>query len=115
MTEIIMLVCSLPAQFENHPDKSPNEVVQMLKLGRRRNEVSPEKILAYLKENTHLLELWLRWSEDKRWSLSWYFTKREPNWVLGKVPNGPELVFNDPIQACSCYVEIELDYILSRQ
>ena len=45
MTDIIGLVCTLPAQFKNYPNKTPKEVVRILKLGRHRNEVSPEKIL----------------------------------------------------------------------
>ena len=114
MSDIVELVCTLPAQYHRHRDKSPRQVVQMLNLARHRSEVNQEKISAYIRENEHLLELWLRWSENKRWSPSWYFKRREPNWLVGKFPGGPELTFDDPIEACSRFVEIELDDILSR-
>ena len=113
MTEVVALVCTLPAQYKKHPNKSPKDVVRMLKLKQHRSEVSAERIYAFLKENTHLLEIWSHWSDDKRWSPSWYFAKREPNWVVGKFPGGPELIFDDPVQACTRFVEIELDDILS--
>ncbi len=113
MTDITALVCTLPAQYKKHPNRSPKDVARILKLKQHRSKVSAEKIFAYLNENKNLLELWSHWSEDKRWSPSWYFTKRGTIWVVGKLPDGTEFHFDDPVQACARYVEIELDEIVS--
>lgn len=114
MTDIITLVCTLPTQYQKHPHKSPKQIARLLKLKQRRGEVDPRKISAYLTENPHLLDEWLRWSEDKRWSPAWYLSKSAANWVLAYYPDGPEHVYKDPIQACTKFVEAELDDIVSR-
>lgn len=114
MPDVIALVCALPAQYRNHSDKSPKDVARMLNLKEHRREVDPEKISAYLSENPYLLEEWLRWSRDKRWSPSWYLVRRASNWIVARHPDGPEYVYKDAIQACTKFVEIELDDILSR-
>jgi hypothetical protein len=115
MTHIIELVCTLPIHFRTSRIKTPKQVVRKLKLRQHRSEVNLEKIIAYLAENTDLLELWLRWSEDKRWSPAWYFTERKPNWLVGFYPDGPEFIFSEPIEACAVFVEKELDVALSWQ
>ena len=113
MTEVVALVCTLPIRHKKYPHKSITDVVRMLNLDKHRSEVNSERIVSYLKENRHLLEIWSRWSEDKRSSPSWYFAKSGQTWVVGKFPGGPEFVFEDPVQACARFVEMELDELLA--
>jgi len=85
----------------------------MLEIKKNKDEVTPEKILSYLSDNTHLIATWLEWSADKRWTPAWYFTDHGDGWVVGYYPNGPEFAFEDSVHACAHFVEMEFNEVVS--
>src|SRR5262245_10557005 len=69
-----------------------------------RREVTPELIEAELRQSPDLIDCWLDWSSDKRWSPAWFFGER-PNsrWVVGYHHDEPskrsELAYADRFAA----------------
>jgi hypothetical protein len=107
-------ICTLPNVFTATRHKSLLTVAKHLNLKQCRKLVDHNQINSYLIENPELIEVWLNWSEDKRYTPAWWFGPRGAIWIVGNYPDGPEFVFKDRVEACCKFIEIEVDLLLSR-
>lgn len=65
-------------------------------------------IFSYIAEHPELIEHWLRWSENKRVSSGWYFTRRSEGYSVGCRPNGKILNIVHPEVACAEFIVHEI-------
>ena len=76
-------------------------------------QIHAEDIKEILKKHPHLIDEWLRWSDDNRSSTKWYFTKGEDGkCFVGYWPDGKEfeeINTSDEFYACSIFIKNKIE------
>jgi hypothetical protein len=67
---------------------------------------------SYISLHPEIVELWLRWSENKRVSSGWYFNRVSNEYVVNFYPNGETLSFSHPEIACAEFIVREVQSYL---
>jgi hypothetical protein len=67
--------------------------------------------MSFLAERPDVLEGWLQWSEDKRTSSGWYFSREDEGFIVGHLPDGPISRFPSMLEACAEFVLREAESI----
>jgi hypothetical protein len=66
-----------------------------------------------LRQHPEMINGWLRWVEDKRWSPAWYFTADDDHYVVGYFSTDKSEckseIFEDRYQACAAFIIHELE------
>jgi hypothetical protein len=74
-----------------------------------------------LRHRPEVVDGWLRWSEDKRWSPAWYFSiADDDSCVVGYYSTDEtrqtKTIFDNPFNACAAFIIHELeDYRLLQE
>jgi hypothetical protein len=114
MSNIIEIACKLPIHISSR-NVSPKEYIRSEHLHKYRNEITYDNIYSYLLGNPLLVDDWLSWSQDKRYSSAWYFVPRGQTWVIAHSQNGNEESFVDRTKACAKFIQVELEDLMSRK
>jgi hypothetical protein len=94
-------LCRVPAEFRLG-GKSARQLVRAS--GVEPASLSADSVISVLRANPHLVEDWLRWSEDQRCTPSYYFLEERGTYVVGLVPGKERTVFSDRITACADFI-----------
>ncbi len=66
-----------------------------------------------LRQRPDIVDGWLRWSEDKRWSPAWYFYEVDGHCIVGYFSDDDSECrsskFEDRYQACAAFIIHELE------
>ena len=111
MTADIPSICTLVGNFRS----GGGSVAQLLSSAGVVDEPSlppRSEFASYLSSRPELVESWLRWSQDKRVSSGWYFSPAPNGFVVGYYPNGPEMPFQDKVEACAEFVRREAGQVV---
>ena len=98
-------ICTLPNRFRGG-QKSPRVLIKESGIDARK--LSADALVAVLKSRPELVLEWLRWSEDKRSSPSYYFTAEGSRYVVGHYPGDERVEFDDPVDACADFIVKEV-------
>jgi hypothetical protein len=98
-------VCHLPVMFRGG-NKSFVQLVS--ESGVSKGNLTTEALVPFLKENSSLIEDWLRWSEDKRASSGWFFRQEDGGYIVGEYPNGERLAFQTAAAGCAAFIVKEV-------
>lgn len=75
--------------------------------------MNPAELERELRQRPEIVEGWLRWAEDKRWSPAWYFTADDGHCVVGYFSTDDSecksAIFEDRYQACAAFIIHELE------
>src|SRR5882724_7953864 len=105
-------ICNLPIEFRRG-SKSPIRIIRESGYCEAPNELTIDAVHAFLRDNDHLIQAWLEWSQDKRVSSGWYLVCKNGEYTVGRLPDGPQLRFNDDREACAEFVVREVAAIVS--
>ena len=108
---IVECICRLPADFYGG-SKSMTQLIIESGIEKRSSVLTIPNISAYISNHLELVELWLRWSANKRASSGWYFTHQSNEYVVSFYPKGEALSFSQPELACAEYVVREVQSLI---
>jgi len=77
------------------------------------DELAVTTVAAYLAAHSELVEHWLRWSENKRVSSGWFFTRAPASYEVGFRPKGEVFHVTQPELACAEFVTREVQAMLT--
>jgi hypothetical protein len=107
-------ICDMPVAFRRG-SKSPIQLLEESGYFEMPNELTIEALAAFIGGHPSVIQVWLRWSEDKRVSSGWYFVRKAGGYIVGQIPNGLQLPFSDDVQACAEFVVREVAAIASQR
>ena len=109
---IVEQVCRFPLDMRQ-AGISPNQWVRKINLTAHKGCISSDAIVSCLRAQPELVEQWLAWSDDKRWSPAWYFYRDGDHYVVGHYPNGEDEHFTDRFLACTRFVVHDMEHLLT--
>lgn len=112
--QCISNICRFPINYRVDSTRKPIEIYNASKYSRYRQEISYEDIVDFVRENTSIIDDWITFSKDKRWTPAWSFSKNSVNaWsVIYIEHDGVEmccLTFNNPVNACAFMILMEME------
>lgn len=116
--DIATKIALLPREYYALRNVSFDSLIKQSNYSRSSPEITEEAIREALADQPDLVDDWLKWSEDKRTSTGWYFTKQTDGaYIVGHILKGkdePERsrYLHDPIAACACFVKLEVDDVV---
>jgi hypothetical protein len=104
-------ICSLPAQFPTS-GLSWVDLVHQSPLTEIQSRLTEDQLAEFLRSNQELIELWLRWSEDKRSTPSAFFRQSGARYEVGYIESDggsqPSKFFDESASACAYFMLREL-------
>ena len=91
---------------------TPKQIFKRSEYSRHRNDITLEMIMDKLSEKNSIIQDWLNYSEDKRWTPSWGIQKDEAAQYIVQyfdTKNKYSVVFNSPIIACAFMIRMEFE------
>jgi hypothetical protein len=110
---VVDRISRLPVDFYAG-SKSMLQLVAESEVAKFPSALSVQRICTYITANPQLVDQWMRWSENKRVSSGWYFTRRGSGFAVGFHPDGEVLNISDPYLACAEFVVREVGSIMAR-
>jgi len=98
--------------------KSINEICTLLLIKYRRRFPSIDELTDGLSKDIGLIESWIKYSQDKRLTPSWYFIKAGEKYKIGymnKDCSYNEGVYDDACFACATFIKLEIESRLLKQ
>ena len=75
-----------------------------------RPRISEPALATALREDPATVDVWLRYSEDKRTSAGWYFTRQLAHWTVGRLRPPKADRFSTGEEGCAAFIVRELDF-----
>ncbi len=106
-------ICRFPRTVKANPLITPRKIFQDSRWSKHFRRIKQEHIEQELENEPALIEDWVRWTEDKRWTPAWGI--RQPadgSWeVFLYTTTGMnyQLFFENPITACALLVRFEME------
>lgn len=94
--------------------RSPRQILDDSGYAEHFQEITQEKIARLVRNDPKIIDEWVQFSEDKRWSPAWAFGKQtRARWeVAYKVPSGQatyRVAFQDAVTACAFMIRMEME------
>jgi hypothetical protein len=107
-------ICEFVRRFRSGGQLTQRQIYEETGYGSWYDEVSQEDIEAAVARDLTLVDEWLSFSEDKRWTPAWGLAKRgRRDWVVFHVPEGGgsgyEIRFASPVPACALMIRMEME------
>ena len=103
MSAVVERICELPRTFHDGGG-SPISIVQASGYLERAEELTRTAVVGYLRDHPELIEAWEGWSDVQRSSSAWVFNNDGPRPRVWHFPTGPQMVFDDPAEACAEFI-----------
>ncbi len=104
-------ICTLPEQFPSS-GLSWVDLVRQSPFPGNRDCLEEGHLADFLRANPEFIELWLRWSADKRATPSPFFRESDTRYEVGYVTTGggtePSDFFDEPFLPCARFILREL-------
>jgi len=114
----IARIAGLAVEFRKS-GKSMQALVRAARYAELRAWLTHPSLASYFAEHPELVDGWERYSEDKRTSEGWYFSRGSRNAEVGyvgqKMPSPAIESFTDPGLACATFVLRELDSVAGQK
>jgi hypothetical protein len=104
-------VCRLSIDFYSG-SKSMVELVSDSGIEADPSRLAVANMIGYITTHPEVVESWLRWSENKRVTSGWYFSRNGGRFEVGFFPDGDVLIFSDPSLACAEFVVREVKTLM---
>jgi hypothetical protein len=109
--DCIEKICSLPLNF-NKGDKSVLALLNESQFLILYKEINVPDIIDYLQKHVNLIDIWKRFSENKRTSGGFYYST---NYIGSLSDSNFDKTFTSDIEACAEYILKEISRILFEQ
>jgi len=117
INSIINEILHIPKRFNAlGNNKSAYSLLKQTGYFEKREEVSESLIKVALGQHSGYVDLWLRWSADKRSSSGWFFNPNDHQKYVVAYSNLEKGViermeYNDIISACAAFIKREIESI----
>jgi hypothetical protein len=112
LTEIVGRLCRLPIDFYQG-SKSMAQLAADSGIGEYPYALTVENAAGYVSAHPEVIEMWLRWSANKRVTSGWYLRRNANQFDVGYFPNGEVFTFSDPAVACAEFVVREVGALIA--
>jgi hypothetical protein len=109
--ETVARLCRLPVDFYGG-SKSMVQLVADSGIEEHPETLTVVNMMRYIATHPELIEAWLRWSENKRVTSGWYFSRRAARFDVGFLPEGDVSTYSDPSLACAEFVIREVNSLM---
>ena len=115
MDKTIEKIVNIPRDFHRRKTISPITLLDESGYLKFHDGIREEAIIEVLKKHPHLIKDWLQWSDDKRYSPTWFFTRGDDGWCfVGHFPESrefEEINTKDEFYACAAFIKRDLERI----
>ena len=108
--EVVARICRLPIDFYCGT-KSMVQLVADSGIEAQPTALSVVNLTKYIGTNPEIVESWLRWSENKRVTSGWFFSRHGDRFDVGFYPKGKVLAFSEPTVACAEFIVREVEIL----
>jgi hypothetical protein len=113
IAECIVAICNFPLTYKN-ANMSPSAIFTNSKYGDQYEFISLEALEEHVKAHPELIDRWILYSQDKRWTPAWAFTKNKSDgWVVSYIQesgkHGYEIIFGNATNACAFMIKMEFE------
>ncbi len=113
--KVIKKVLAIPHDFHERKNASSIDLLNESGYLEFNELIQQENIIEILKADPNLITEWLQWSDDKRSTPTWYFTRGDDGWCfVGHSPEGnefKEINTKDEFKACAAFIKLEAERI----
>ena len=106
-------ICEFARRYRSEQDRTPRQLYEGTGYDTYHAEITQKDIEATIARDESLVDDWLAFTEDKRWTPSWGLKKQGDTWVVFQLAKGGvrsyEVVFHSPVQACAMMVRMEME------
>jgi hypothetical protein len=110
--EVVARICRLPIDFYVGT-KSMVQLVADSGIETQPASLSLANLTKYIGTHPEVVESWLRWSENKRVTSGWFFSRHGDRFDVGFFPQGELLAFADPTVACAEFMIREVGALMA--
>ena len=114
LNECIKYISHFPTLYKTE-DISPNDIFHKSKYEKHRNDITIELIREIVSEDESLIELWLNYTADKRWTPAWgLILNKNGTYSVSYYSDTSKylIAFNDKLLACSFMIKMEFEELL---
>ena len=110
-------ICEIAARYKSDGLRDTSKLLQAVELHFRKERIREADLANYLRANPQLVDCWILWSEDKRWSPAWYLSENsDGTFSVGFYHKDPALReerrYSDKFAACAAFIVHEIeDYL----
>ncbi len=97
----IRRICDLPSDFRVGK-RSAYDLVRGSGIEFR--TLTASEVVPVLLSNPSLVDEWAMWSEDQRCTPAHYFLEEDGKYVVGRMPEGDRVEFDDRFVACADFI-----------
>ena len=113
LSEIVKAIAEFPRRYRDELQLTPRKMFESMRYSAAYLEISQEQIEAIVEHDPVLIEDWVRFSEDKRWTPSWWIAPHGKQWIVGHMNNklvrDCEIVFDSPTTATAFMIRMEME------
>ena len=100
--------------YRSEQVRTPRQLYDETGYGTKHPSISQADIEAVVSDDLSLVDDWIAFTEDKRWTPAWGLSKRgRKSWVVFRVKKGGviacEVVFTSPVPACALMIRLEME------
>lgn len=112
--QCILAICQFARQYQAERERTPRHLYKDTGYHAYFENVTQKEIEITVEQNSSLIDDWIHFTEDKRWTPAWGLVKRNKNsWVIFHIlKNGVknyEVLFDNPISACALMIRMEME------
>jgi len=121
--QCIMAICRFAKDYRRGwqqtpmSDKTPLEMFEDTGYEKQHRKIRQEDIENHLRKEPSLIDEWVYFTEDKRWTPAWGFGRdKNGTWnvsyLLRNAKFQYEIYFSDPVVACALMIRMEMEEFL---
>lgn len=110
--EVVARVCRMPVDFYQG-SKSMAQLAVESGIGSCPSALTVQNAIGYVSAHPDVIEMWLRWSSNKRVVSGWYLRRNANQFDVGYFPKGEVFTYSDAAVACAEFVVREVSAIFA--
>ena len=113
-TDCLSRICQFARSHGSERDRTPQQLYDATGYARCHARIAHEDIEQWVARDLSLIDDWLAFTQDKRWSPAWGLLQRDDaHWVVFHVPRAGrfdcELSFRSAVPACALLIRLEME------
>jgi hypothetical protein len=112
--DCVTRICEFARVYRSERDRTPQQLYDETGYHKEHAKISQSAIEMVVGRDLSLVDDWIAFTEDKRWTPAWGLAKKsDTSWVVFHVPRGGghgyEIVFSSPVPACALMIRMEME------
>ena len=115
----IIRICEFARRYRSEKKRTPQQLYDETGYGTGHAKITQQDIEAVIAQDHTLIDDWLSFTEDKRWTPAWGLRKNSDRWIVFHMAEGGtrsyEVIFALPVPACALMIRMEMEDFRLRQ